>query len=179
MADFSKSLLIPARAISSVEEKMVRDSLSSRLLDLLLKSGKIVNLGDGVVREALPNTDFALAAQDFITGALVINTEATYINVALAANKYLGIYFVANLVAAPVITVIHFRTGAGGASTKASVMPQKLWAEMEPVGYLTQPIIYVPNETVFIRVVPNAASAGERLFIGALVAEPRGETVSF
>lgn len=182
MAGQKKSFLIPARDLTPIEAKYVRDTLSETLVRLLQNDGKIINPDNAVVRDGLANADYAVGnatAQNWITPALVANTVATFINNPMTNNKYAGFYGVSTSSANPVISLLRFAIGATGGSTRGRFQLEMIYAELQPVGYFPDPVLYAPTETVFVEVTPYVANAaGERMVLKSLVAEPKGPFVS-
>lgn len=177
---FKKSYLISAREITSMEVKMLRDSLAQTLANLLKNDGKVITLENAVVREGLPDDDFGEAQADWETGALTDNTVATFVNGALANNKYAGFWGLAAPDPNPVVDTMRFAVGTTGGSTRGRFHLERLYAEQEAIGYFADPIVYHPTETIFIEVEPRdtKAAPGDNLVLMSLVAEPKGPFVS-
>lgn len=176
---FSASYILPARLVPSHIEKVLRDNLADRLVNYAINSGIATSADALVVRDALPNTDFGLTSNWWLSGAMVANTEMTFLTVALNNKRYVGFYGVWSESATPEVSMLYFRIGATGASTFALFNIEPLYAEQEAVGYFPEPIIYAPNETLFIRALPRiAAAGGARLGLKCLICEPKGEQVS-
>ena len=176
---FKRSFVIPARSISPIEIRLMRDSLAVNLVWLLLLDAKVPHPESAVVRDGLPDDDYGEGNADWETGALTDNVVATYINGALANNKYAGFYGIAAQDANPVVDVVIFRVGAGGGVPRGRFQIEPLYAEQEAVGYWPEPIVYHPTETVFIEVEPRdtKAAPGDNLVLMSLVGEAKGPFV--
>jgi len=99
----------------------------------------------------------------------------------LANSKVLVFYKFANYTAPPVLTGIRFRVGGTGATTKATFFLQlESNAKLEPDVYFSEPIIYDPQDVVFLEGYwPVAQAAGNELFAyGAFIIERIGANVS-
>lgn len=177
---FKKSYLISAREITPMEVKLLRDSLANTLANLLKNDGKVITLENAVVREGLPDDDFGEGNTDWETGALTDNTVFTFINGALANNKYAGFWGLGAQDANPVVSTIRFAVGSTGGSTRGRFHLERLYAEQEAIGYFADPIVYHPTETVFIEGEPRdtKAAPGDNLVLFSLIAEPKGPFVS-
>jgi len=177
--DYQVSYVLPARLVPAYEEKKLRIELEDILAKLSINAGIVTSRESLVIRDVLPAGDLGLGNNWWLSAALVANTEMTFINVALGNRRHLAFYGVSTEAAAPAISMAYFRIGATGSSTFLLANLEGLYAEQEPVGYFSEPVIYVPNETVFIRLLPRVTNAaGERIKLHALLAEPKGEAVS-
>lgn len=147
-----------------------------------------------VVRAAHPFTDFG-------AGALGWTIEA-YRNPAIAAagwgsafdagavpafapvlanSKIAVFYKFADYSAAPVVNGLRFRVGGNGATTRASLMFQlETGAKLEPDVYFTEPVIYDPQDTVYIELYYNApvGALAEAFAFGCYIVERAGATIS-
>lgn len=179
---FKKSILILARELMPMDIKAQRDTLARILVQLLQHDGKVVHEDGAVVRDGLANADYGVGnatAHNWITPALVANTVATYVNLALANNKYAGFFGVNSNSAAPVISSLRFAVGGTGGATRGRFQLERLYGELQAAGYFADAIVYHPTEVVFVEVVPHTANAaGERAPLWSLVAEPKGPFVS-
>lgn len=181
MPDFKKSFVIAQAEVTPMEVKLLRDSVAVTLIQLLQNDGKIITPADGVVRDALPNNDYNLTNNAWLTGALTANTVAAYINNALANNKYAAFWGVAtdDPAIANYIYLLRFAVGSSGGSTRGRFQLERMYAQQDVVGYFADPVIYHPTETVYVEVTNRATYAtGIRLELLSLVAEPKGPFVS-
>lgn len=99
----------------------------------------------------------------------------------LATNKIAIFYKFANTSAVPLISAIRFRIGGQGSSTKASFYLQlETEAKLEPDVYFSEPVVYEPQDFIFIEAFYTApvAAAGQTIPFGTFVIERLGPTVS-
>lgn len=142
-------------------------------------------------KEASPGTDLSQPAgtgytnEAYITGAVVVNTWTSVFD--SAAVPTLGIrqvavfYKILNMTVPAQITAVRFRLGPTGATTLGwfhieGIILIKQTAEC----YLSEPVVYGPNERLFIECYSRLAipAGGERLGFGCYIAEPVGEAIS-
>jgi len=146
-----------------------------------------------IVREALPATDFgtatgwalefysnpAIAAagwgSPFSTGALPAFAPT------LANSKVAVFYKFSDWSANPAIAAIRFRIGGTGATTKVVYQTQLITGtKLEPDMYFTEPVVYDPQDVVYIEVYYTGAVAvgAEDFAFGCYITERAGANVS-
>jgi len=84
-------------------------------------------------------------------------------------------------VAPPTIMAVRFRLGAGGATTLASFFTQMpTQGNMEPDVYFSEPVVYMPEDALFIEAYYNAgvALAVEEFAFGCFIIERIGAIIS-
>ncbi len=147
-----------------------------------------------VVRNALPSTDFG--------GAAIGWTIEQYRNPIIAAagwgspfdagalpafaptlaNSKVAVFFkFADYSVNPVINGVRFRVGGTGATTKASFFTQlETGAKLEPDVYFTEPVVYDPQDVVYIEAYYGGAVAAlaEAFAFGCFVIERLGANIS-
>lgn len=150
-----------------------------------------------VVRHAFPRTDFGSPTtgytnEIYIGGVIALaainawgspfSTVGVLPGVCpqLANNKVAVFYKVADTEGAPAITAVRFRQGATAASTLATFfLQQPQDAKLEPDVYFSEPVVYNPQDWVFIEVYYVAAVAvGEHIPFEAFIIERLGGNVS-
>jgi hypothetical protein len=145
-----------------------------------------------VIREAHPGTDFSDPAGSGWTNEYYITPGAagalawalapdTAAPPQLARNKVAVFYKIMDAAEDPVVTAVRFRVGLTGATTKASFFIQQfIDIKLEPEVYLTEPVVYDPEQYLFIEFYGRAATAlaGEELSFGCFIIEPVGGTIS-
>lgn len=149
------------------------------------------SMNDLDFREVLPATDLGNPAgtgytnETYLTGAAVVNTWTSVFDTAAVpsvSNRAILIYYkIYDLDAAPAATAVRFRLGPTGATTLGTFFFESLLnTKLTPEVYLSEPIVYGPNERPFVEFYPRVAvaAAGERLGFGCFIAEPVGEVTS-
>ena len=139
-----------------------------------------------VVREALPGIDFILAygatIENYITGILVAGWQlcgALGVAALLPVGEVAVFYKMYDWQAAPDVTAVRFRVGATGASTKASFMIQQpIMTKLEPEVWLSEPVVYDPQDILFIECYAVVGGATEDLGFGCFIVEKLGATIS-
>jgi hypothetical protein len=182
------SYVIPTNELTLTDIKGFRGAAIDAGVDRALKLGLAGTREELVAREAHPHTDFPLtwtweyyleAAGPAAAGWRLVGDLAAASQ--LGVNKIAVFYKVADAAEDPVITAVRFRVGATGATTRGSFFIQlPIDIKLEPECYLTEPVVYSPQEWVYIEAYwrVGAAAAGEELSFGCFIIEPTGGTVS-
>ena len=141
-----------------------------------------------VYREAHPGLDFAAAytatVENYITAVLVAGWQlvgSTGLAAVLPVGTVAVFYKIMDWQAAPGpdVTAVRFRVGATGASTRASFMIQQfINVKLEPEIWLSEPVVYDPQDTLFIQCYAAAGGATEDLGFGCFIVERTGATIS-
>jgi hypothetical protein len=145
-----------------------------------------------VVREAHPGTDFTNPPGSGWTNEYYITPGAagalawalapdTGLPPQLGRNQVAVFYKIMDAAHNPVVTAVRFRVGLTGASTKASFFIQQfIDIKLEPEVYLTEPVVYDPEDWLFIEFYGRVATAlaGEELSFGCFIVERLGGTIS-
>jgi len=175
------SYIIPTEEITLTDrKKFVNDAVEAginRALKLAIANSR----EELVVREGLPLVDFALAIarEEWLSAALVVATMSIYVNTALNANQVAVFYKVGIEEATPAVSQVWFQRGAGGRTTLGLFHIECLYHKLHSDGFLSEPMVYDRNETVFIQLYPRrTAAGGNRVYLGNLVIEPVGGVVS-
>jgi len=189
------SYVVPTNELTLTDIKAFRSAAVEAGIARALALGVARSRDELVVRGALPSTDFSVAAATgwaleqyrnpiiaaagwgsaFDTGALPAFAPV------LANSKVAVFYKFADYSAAPVVTGVRFRVGGTGATTRASFFLQlETGAKLEPDVYFTEPVVYDPQDVVYIELYYAAAVAAlaEQFAFGAYVIERLGATVS-
>jgi hypothetical protein len=171
--------IVPSNELGVEERRAMRENALHALNDRAINVKRIGgNQNEIAIRDIIPDTDFALANRWWITGAIVAGAVTTYINAAIAAMRMVVFYGVSVESAAPACSMIYFRSGPAGATTRAIGNLEVLYSKLETDGYLSRAVIYDPQETAFVQVWGRVASAGERIILRGAIAEPVGESIS-
>ena len=146
-----------------------------------------VSRGELVTREAHPLTDFAAAytTEYYITtapaaaGWLAVGDVGAAVFAVLPVGEVAVFYKIADAMANPLCTAVRFRVGATGASTKASFFVQlPLDIKLESEVYLSEPVVYDPQDTLFIQWYARLGGAAEELSFGCFIVEKVGAVIS-
>ncbi len=150
----------------------------------ILKLG--ISRGEEVVREAQTGIDFPGAyvpgVENYITGVLAAGWNFVG-SLGAAAVLPVGMvavfYKIADWSGIPNITAVRFRVGGTGASTKGTFNIQvPINTKVESEVYLSEPIVYDPQDVLFIQCYAIAAGPAENLGFGCFIIEKVGANVS-
>jgi len=181
MPNYPFSGIIPGDELSLAEKQAFRSDAINALMTRAINVKRLGNDPSEIaIRDILPLTDLAIAAgQWWQTPALVAGAVTIYVNNPMNAMRALSIYGVGIESAAPSCSVIWFRSGPAGATTKGIGNLEPLYTKMQPDGYLSKACMWDPLETVFIHVWARLTNAaGDRIPLRGAIAEPLGETIS-
>jgi len=189
------SYAIPTNELTLTDIKAFRGAAIEAGIARALALGLARIREELVAREAHPHTDlwdgtsgYSLA-EYYITRAAfpaAVATWALVYNTAvltapmLARTKVAVFYKIADADDDPQMTGVRFRVGASGATTKASFLIQlPIDNKLEPEVYLSEPVVYDPEDIMFIEWTARAAApAAEELSFGCFIIERTGGTVS-
>ena len=148
-----------------------------------------------VIREANPDPDFAMPLlsgytdNHYVTGAgiaanvwypvfdLVVAPPALIPT--LSRTQVAVFYKIADAAVNPTCTAVRFRVGPTGNSTKASFHVQEAFDnKLESEVYLSEPVVYDPEDVLFIEFYPRAICNNEELSFGCFILERTGATIS-
>jgi hypothetical protein len=187
------SYAVPTNELTLTDIKQFKTQAIEAGIKAAMDSG-IGQRNNLVVREAFPNQDFGNNALGWLT--------ENYVNPVIAAlgwgspfsagavpafvpqlqrTKVAVFYKFANTNATPLVTGIRFRVGNTGASTKASFMIQlNTESKLEPDVYFSEPVVYLPEDFVYIEAYYSAACAAgsQTIPFGCFIVERIGSTVS-
>ncbi len=167
------SYVIPTNELTLTDIKVFKDKAKEAALIRAQALGIARTMDELVCRHALPFTDFGQGAlgwtieeyrnpiiaaagwgSAFDAGALPAFCPQ------LANTKIAVFYKFSNYSVAPTVMGLRFRTGQGGASTKGLFHFQlATGAKLEPDVYLSEPVVYDPNDFVYIELYYNGAVA--------------------
>lgn len=179
------SYAIPTNELTLTDIKQFKmDAVEAGVLRGMDKLG--IARGEEVVREAQPGIDFVLAygatIENYITGVLAAGWNfvgALGAAAVLPVGMVAVFYKIADWTANPDVTAVRFRVGGTGASTKGSFMIQvPIMTKLEPEVYLSEPIVYDPQDTLFIQCYAVAGGAAENLGFGCFIIEKVGANIS-
>lgn len=188
------SYAIPTNELTLTDIKGFRGAAIDAGVARAMKLGLAGTPEELVAREAHPNTDFGATwatAEYYVEGAgpvalgwnlvgdipLAVNRVPSQ----LGNNRIAVFYKVADAFEDPAVTAVRFRVGPTGATTRGSFFIQlPIDIKLEPECYFTEPIVYSPQEWVYIQAYwrVGGVAAGEELSFGCFIIEPTGGTVS-
>ena len=184
------SYAIPVEELSISKIEAYRKSAKQAMLERARVKLGVSSMEELTFRELLPATDLGVGAngytnETYLTGAIGVNAWTSVYDTAnvpqLPNDRGIGFYKITYEEVAPTITAVRFRVGATGATTKAVFFVEPfLPIKLTPEVYLSEPIVYDPNDWVFIECYSRVAigAAGHHLGFGCFVAEPVGGNVS-
>lgn len=191
------SYSVPTAELTLSDMKGYRTAAVNAGISRALALGLARVRGELVVRDALPFTDFGAPAasgwliEHYITAGAVASAGAWISAFSggalpgavpqLARTKIAVFYGWADPMANPIATGVRFRLGATGATTKAVFLPQmSIDAKLEPDVYFTEPVVYDPEDFVYIELytTANTPAGGELTPFRCLIIERVGGTVS-
>lgn len=188
------SFLIPTNELTLGDIKNFRIGAVEAGITRALALGLARTKEELVVRTALPFTDFGNGAVGWVleqyAGPIiaaagwgsVFSAGALPANAPTLANSKVAVFYkFANWSGAPLMTGIRFRVGGTGATTKASFYFQDIiGAKLEADMYFSEPVVYDPQDVVYIEGYYQAAvAAGAELFgFGTFLIERAGANIS-
>lgn len=184
--------ILPVDELSLNEMRTFRKNAKEKAVSEALKLSLATGPEQLDARGIMPQTDMGLpaatpgyAAEVFVTGAIAATTWTSVYSTGLVAQlgrrKVLVIYGVFDATPGALITAVRFRVGPTGTSTLGVISLEPLLPiKQTPEAYLSEPIIYTPDQWMDIQCYASAAipAAGERLGFRGYVVEPVGENVS-
>lgn len=188
------SYVVPTNELTLTDIKAFRANAIEAGIQRALALGIGRTREEMVVRHALPATDFGAAtgwALEWYRGPAiaaagwgsVFDTGALPAFAPTLANSKVAVFYkFADYDAAPSITGIRFRVGGTGATTRASFFLQlESNAKLEPDVYFTEPVIYDPQDVVYIEAyysVAPLAIGDEQFAFGCYIIERLGANIS-
>jgi len=185
----TRSYIIPTSELTLSDKKSFKEAtLKAGMARAIFKSIG-ANENELTFRGIRPSIDLptAFAAGDrwiFPAPAAAVAaafTVTNWINELLPRNRVLAIYGISVESAAPEVSLVTFRSGAGGQGRTAGMFEiEGIYDYMDTVGFLSEPITYDPDETVFIQVTNRIAvgAAGTILKLQGYIIEAKQEQVS-
>lgn len=168
--------------MSIEDRRFARSSAQKWLVDSAAELRVRFNEKDLLIRDILPATDVGLAATDdwLIAGAGVAGTELQYIATQLAVDRIIVFYGIQTTMAVPSISHVRMTQGAASATTRGEYQLEQLYGRQEPVGFLSEPVGFLRQETPRVMVMPRLAFVvnSERLQLLGRVLEPIGGIIS-
>lgn len=192
--NYSAEYVVSARECALSDIRNFRARAVEKGIERALNKSIAKSEEELVVRPILPNTDLGQGAvgwaiEDYRNPAIaaagwgsVFDTGAVpAFAPVLPVGRILVIYKWANYSAAPTMIGVRFRMGQTGASTLFSfICPLIIGAKMEPDVYFTEPVVYDPQDTVYIEGYYTGAvgALGENFAFEGFVIERLGSNIS-
>lgn len=179
------SYAIPTNELTLTDIKTFRSQAIEAGIARALSLGVVRSRQELVVREAHPLTDFpgAWLTEYYISAApgavgWMWAGDGAAVGL-LPVAKVAVFYKCADAAANPLFTAVRFRVGATGASTKASFFIQLMVDnKLETDVYFSEPIVYDPQDSLFIQAYARLGGAAEELSFGCFIVEKVGATIS-
>lgn len=188
------SYVIPTNELSLADRKAFIAGAVEAGISRALALGVARGRDELVVREALPREDLGTAATGWVANnylSMVIPAANAWCSAfsngalpgtafQLARTQVAVFYKFADTEGAPVVTGLRFRVGVTGATTKSVFSIQlPTEAKLEPDLYFTEPVIYDPEDWLYIEIYPTGNIAGqEHIPFGCYIVERTGGTIS-
>lgn len=143
---------------------------------------RVASQGEYIARPPQLIADFGCVLDQWNTAALaVLGTAYTVFQAvpapAVGLRQVIVWYKVANLNAN--VSFLIFQEGAAGRTTFAVVNLEELYAHLETVGYLGEPVVYPPGSIMRITAVCRIVTGlPEPVILSGFVVEPTGPQIS-
>ncbi len=179
----TKSYLLAIGDLSMPDRQAIRGNCDQLLLRAAEKLAIRANDDDLIIRDCLPGTDLGLVAnQDdwLVAGAGVQATELQYIGSQLSVDKCVAFFGVSFESAPNDISRLRLTLGAASGQIRGVYQVEQLNSRLEPVGYFSEPVVFIRQEYVRILVMPRVAfvANSQRVALLSRTIEPIGATVS-
>ncbi len=183
------AIAVDELSISKIEgfRQAAREAALRRAMDLKLAT----TMKELVFHEAFPQTDLSNpvtngygAIARYLTGAIVANTWTSVFSTALVPqlqnNQIAVFYKIMDWTVNPQVTQVRFRLGQTGTTTLEWLTIENIInVKLTPECYLSEPVVFSPNQWLFIECITRGAVAvGELLGFGCFIAEPVGNQLS-
>jgi len=178
------------KVINPVEDLTLTDRQNHRMrainagLDRAVAKGIAPSRDELIVRHAQNIADFGTAADQWLTAALaVVGTAYTVFNniaTPTLATTRVAVFYKATVVTAPIpVSILSFREGAAAGTTKAVYDLEQLDGYLVPSGYLSEPVVYDPQQVLNVVATARIATGAQcRLILGCYIIEPKGAVIS-
>ncbi len=182
------SYSIPTSELSLSDTKAFRGSSVEAGIARALRLAIASDRTELVVFEALPLTNMGAAlytTEQYVSGApaatgWMVSGDGAGVGT-VPVGQVLIFYKAANAsaVVPPLLIACRFRIGATGSSTLAVFQVQlAIENKLESDVYFTEPVVYDPQDRLFIQVYATAAGAAENFSFGCFVVSRLGPEIS-
>lgn len=188
----TKSYLVPLSDLSLEDRRAMREDADLNILgaalDLKFKSSG----QDLVIRDILPTTDLVVgsgliatpatpAAEDWILPAAgVVGTESQWFSALLGVDRAMGFYGISVEATPTPISRLRLTLGANSTTVRGVFQLDQLNSRLETIGYFSETVVFVRNDTIRAMVMPRIAYAAlsQRVALMGRIVEPIQNTVS-
>lgn len=178
----TKSYLIPVGDLSLSDRQGIRANVDQVITGNALELAIRTNDRDLIIRDTLPFTDLALAAQEswLVPVAAVVAAESQYFSSVVAVDRIIGFYGIALETAPVVFSRLRLTLGATSAQIRGVFQLEQLNARLEPAGYFSEAVVFTRQETVRVLLMARAAALLNTQIVPlfARTVEPIGAVVS-
>jgi hypothetical protein len=186
------SFTIPVDELSIAKIEGFRTAAKNACLQRAMDLKLVASMGELVFHEAYVQTDLSWPivngyAQNpnYRTGAIATNTWTSVFSSGavpqLQNNQVAVFYKIMDWTVSPQITQVRFKLGLNGTTTLGWFVTENILnVKLTPECYMSEPIVYSPNQWMFIECLSKSAIgiAGENLGFGCFIAEPVGNQLS-
>ena len=177
---YGRSWIVPWEGMTLTKQESYKqgaiDVGVSRMQGLRL----VTTQDDLMVRPIRAFADFGIGTvnEDEWEINLVAGLNAGAITVlARPANQIVVFFGIDDYEVNPVATLVYFRTALAGGTTKMLVDLQWLRGFTYCAGMLAEPVVYDPQQNIFVDIEAEGANLEYMVFMGYVI-EPRGQVVS-
>ena len=180
---YGTSYIVPVDNMTLTDQKSYKQKAMAaglaRMIDLKLAT----TMEDLLIRAIRPNADFGVgvgaAAEENWRFNLAVGANANAITVAVRpANEIIVFFGIDNWDANPEVTMVTFKTAAAGGTTKMMVDTQLCRGYLNSAGFLSEPVVYDPQEPIFVDIAADAVAATQQCIFNGFVMTKRGQVVS-
>ena len=178
----TKSYLIPVGDLSLSDRQGIRGNVDDVITQNALRLAIRDREEDLIIRDTLPFTDLALAAQEswLVPAAGVVAAETQFFASLIAVDRVIGFYGIGPETVPIAFSRIRLTLGAASAQIRGVFQIEQLNARLEPAGYFSEAVVFTRQETVRVLLMARLATAlnTQTFSLFARTVEPIGAVVS-
>ena len=181
---YGTSFIVPVDNMTLTDQKSYKARAiaigTSRMMELKLAT----SVDDLLVRLIRPNADWgvgvgAAGEENWRFNLAVAGLNANAVTVAARpANEIVVIFGIDNWDANPEVTLVTFKTAVAGGTTKMMIDMQLCRGYMNSAGFLSEPVVYDPQEPIFVDIAADAIAATQQCIFNGYIITKRGQVVS-
>ncbi len=182
--EYGTSFLVPVDNLTLTDQRTYKALAISRGVERYMELRLATSVKDLVVRTIRPNADFGVgvgaAAEEnwrFNLAAAGLNANAITV-LARPANQIVVFFGIDNWDANPEVTLVTFKTAVAGGTTKMMVDTQICRGYINSAGFLSEPVVYDPQEDILVDIAADAISATQQCIFNGYIIEKRGQVIS-